>query len=484
MAATALQPSRYNISFQGFDGTACLFNSATLALVALHPDHAAAIKQLLADPFGAQAAAGGREWLEALLRGRFLVPEGTDEQAEFERLERRARHDTSHLIIYPFPTLSCNVACPYCFIGRQPVRMTEAIEASLLELVAAKAPAAQRLTAVWYGGEPLLELPRIRRLSAALMAEAAALGIDYDAGIYTNGHLLTRSVALELRRLGVRIVHTACDGPKEVHDQRRALADGGPTYDALLHNLQDIAGIFDRILLRVHIDRATAPGMERLFDDLHDRGFHHRQDVVIRFAPLEDEAPASVWATPVCYETPEYARIEAELARAALSRGLITVAYPFHRPVYCMARKENEFAVGPDGRIFHCLAEVGLADNATGALAAALPAPDPVGNTQRFRNDTFASKENCRICRILPLCAGGCAHNGFVRHGGRRGYCIGLKYNIVAVLRIYHALLMRARPTAAITYLVDPVEPERSLQSVWNLHGEPAEDALAPEPRA
>lgn len=479
MADTRLRASRFNLSLHGFDGTPLLFNSATLSLVALDPHQAPAIKDLIKNPETGGDVTKRAGWVEQLRHGRFLVAADEDELELFRRLEWATRQDPEHLVIYVFPTLSCNVACPYCFIGRQPQRMDRSIGEGLLELVAARGRDAERLTVVWYGGEPLLELERVKRLSFALMDLAARLGLAYDAVVYTNGHLLTPVVARELRDCGVMLVHTAFDGPRAVHDRRRFLADGQGTYDTLIRNLRDAEGIIDRFLVRIHIDRETAPVMHQLLDDLHASGFHQRRDVIIRFARLEAETPTSRSAAGYCYEPHEYARVEAELARAALSRGLLTVAYPFHRHVYCMARKENEFAIGPDGRLFHCLAEVGHAAKATGSLATAPPAPDPEGNTRRFREDTFATKENCRKCRILPLCAGGCAYNGAARFAGRRGFCISLKYNIVDVLQIYHALHRPKARGGEIMYVFDPVNPTGGSDWGWILDGE-----LVPGPPA
>jgi len=158
-----------------------------------------------------------------------LVPESRDERGEpLVRLLRSMVHWGDHLALTVVPTTACNFACPYCFEIEKPVKyMTEDVMDAVLSLVAERSP--KELVVVWYGGEPLLALSQIRRLSDRLIEYCAEAGAKYVSRIITNGYFLTKDVAAELRELHVYHAQVTLDGAEDMHDSRRCLRDGSQT---------------------------------------------------------------------------------------------------------------------------------------------------------------------------------------------------------------------------------------------------------------
>lgn len=94
------------------------------------------------------------------------------------------------------PTLGCNFDCPYCFENHYAGKMSAEVQdddvALAGRMIDASAP--ERMKVTWFGGEPLLAPEIVESLSQRLIALADERGIEYDAGIITNGYLLDQDI--------------------------------------------------------------------------------------------------------------------------------------------------------------------------------------------------------------------------------------------------------------------------------------------------
>ena len=99
------------------------------------------------------------------------------------------------------------------------------------------------LSVAWFGGEPLVGMPVIESLSQRIIALCKEKNVQYSASIITNGYLLTKEVAEKLKEYHVRSAQITVDGPKEIHDTRRPMANGQGTYDVIMEHLAETKGI-------------------------------------------------------------------------------------------------------------------------------------------------------------------------------------------------------------------------------------------------
>lgn len=77
-------------------------------------------------------------------------------------------------------------------------------EESLLSFTGELLHVKTSLSVTWYGGEPLLELETIDRLSQGVLELSSAERASYYARIVTNGYLPTRVTVERLLGLAVR----------------------------------------------------------------------------------------------------------------------------------------------------------------------------------------------------------------------------------------------------------------------------------------
>lgn len=151
---------------------------------------------------------------------------------KFHILSNRFYPRTLHLTINP--TLACNFNCEYCFESSHPVKhMSDNIEDDIIKFIKNK-DLVNKIKVTWFGGEPLLAFKRIISLSERILG----LGYDYSAGMITNGYLMTEDVIRKFKDLRIRTVQITIDGNETLHNKRRALKNGGKTYNKILDNIE------------------------------------------------------------------------------------------------------------------------------------------------------------------------------------------------------------------------------------------------------
>lgn len=75
------------------------------------------------------------------------------------------------------------------------------------------------LNVVWFGGEPLLAFNRMKSLTQKFLN----MDLVYEAGMITNGYLLTDRVIDHFTDMKIKSIQVTVDGLKDVHDGRRCL---------------------------------------------------------------------------------------------------------------------------------------------------------------------------------------------------------------------------------------------------------------------
>lgn len=402
MPGCALVPSRFNVEIapEGQDFRA-LYNTATGNYLVLESDLAGLYGRIQEGEVGAEA--GGR-----LLEAGFAVEDHVDEVAAVAQVFNGARQSrySPHLTVAP--TLDCNFGCPYCFESHIKGVMTPAVQERLIaftEWLADTVGAGAELSVSWFGGEPLMGLPVIRRLSRHFLAMRLDGRIDgYTADIITNGYGLTPKVCEILEACEVSQAQVTLDGPAEIHDTRRFLKRGhGATFDRIvanLHNLPDSV----RIAIRMNVDRTNMASAAALFEALEAGGIIGR--VAVDLSPVENFSAGP--AAPDVLSPREFADFKAKMVALSDARGWPLAATPPgpSMAAVCQVDSLNSFVVSAKGELFKCWAELENGGVAVGHLEdreswSALP---KMPLTER---DPFDDPE-CTSCALLPTCMGSC----------------------------------------------------------------------------
>lgn len=214
-----------------------------------------------------------------LIKYKILVPETEDEFKTIckENVISKSFNDILSFTIQP--TANCQFGCYYCGQNHVPHLMTEEVENFCLHRIknaASKNGRYKRLSITWYGGEPLLGLKVIEKLSMKIQKLCHDLKFKYRADMVTNGYLLQKDTFLNLLiRHHVKKYQITLDGVARTHDKRRILKhNGGKTFDVIYKNIKEIVRLpeyieYDaHITIRINIDKTNYLEVDELLNKL------------------------------------------------------------------------------------------------------------------------------------------------------------------------------------------------------------------------
>ena len=357
-----------------------------------------------------------------------------DEYAALETMGRAACAMPRAVGLTICPTMGCNCDCPYCFEDHVAGKMSAQVQDDVVALAERMldASSAKNLSVTWFGGEPLLATDVIAALSERLMALAAERGIEYDAGIITNGYLLTPEVVELLDRCKVASAQVTVDGMGPAHDATRRLANGGPTFERIIANLRDTKLPF-RVLIRHNVHESNLGEISQLEAFVTQLAEESGNDIMYYPAPVTDSDTAEERGEQVgilCGSDASEVAIRQESHRFRVGRGYYCGA----NTMWCVGIDANgnlqkcweiagkpafSFGTAHDWDPGQPFSTASNPNNLTGYLNTACPIPD----------------DECRECVWLPMCAGGCPHQRLI--GKRR--CVAFKDDPQAYVLALHA---------------------------------------------
>ena len=308
------------------------------------------------------------------------------------------------------PTLSCNLACTYCFQKDHPAagKMSAETEAAALAWIERQvvASGARKLLVVYIGGEPFLRKDFLVRTARALAAALGPRGVAFEWEITTNGVGLEADLLRQLSALGRGTVKVTLDGDRETHDSARVTRDGRGTFDAIFPALVAVARDCPEVALRIggNVRPGSAASCEKLLDRLEAAGLTGRFEW-IRFKPVLD---ASAGCAASCGS--QVAGTD-ELTQLAARRGVSREAPAgMDAVIPCELHWKRSFVIDPAGRIYKCLTVAGRPELALGTVHAGELTPDPLTAGRPW-------ERHCSDCPFVPVCLGGCLGGRYLQLG-------------------------------------------------------------------
>jgi uncharacterized protein len=426
------------------------FNCASCGLAVLNADTAPIFQALLeGNLLDVKTPAN---LVEEMRRGAFLIDDEIDEVARLEAIHWASRFQTNTLSLTIAPTLACNLRCLYCYEQdvRRGGRMSAETEQQIVDFCQANDRTLRHLSVVWYGGEPLLAKGIILHLARRFREMMDRREGTYTSSMVSNGYLLDRATALELREHGVEFVQVTLDGPPAVHDSRRPRVGGRGSFETILHNLTEIVDLL-RVVIRVNVDQTNQEMVPGLLDILEAEGLKHK--LGIYFAQLEAYEASHKAVAKRCFSDQSFSRVETQLYQLALERGWQIGKYPQPMATYCGATRLNAFVIDPWGNLYKCWNTIGDERRRVGHVSQVVTL-----NAEHVRwlvTSPF-KYETCRRCPILPICMGGCPYNTLVENVENVPRCERWRYNLRDILMLRYEMSRKQRQGQTA---VNPVQP-------------------------
>lgn len=455
MSNRLYRPSRFTVMTPHDAGGAVLYNSLRGSVFYVREPLAGRVHELLHNRSARFAADDGdperTRLIRALEERGYVVPDDHDESADAKELrdDRLARTDILELIL--MPTEACNFRCTYCYEDFALGHMLSGVRDGVRELVRRRhaSHGLEALRVSWFGGEPLVAFDVIEELSEYFVDFATRHGIDYRAGMTTNGYLLTPDIAERCVQLGIKQLQITLDGPRHSHDASRPLMGGGSTFDDIIANVRSLAqsDLDFSALLRTNFTPSNVGSVPELLEELG--GIVEGDD---RFSVIF--RPVGQWGGANDAETEAATGKAAEEAKLDLYQDARCHDLPSGdtrtlRPggSVCYAANPWSFLIRPNGIVNKCTVALRDAQNMVGRLA-----PDGELNLndrlmKLWTENDEAHDSGCQSCFFRPSCQG--AHCPLIRIQDGVRPCPPQKVWIGPNLKTYTDLVAAGRNEAA-----------------------------------
>lgn len=374
------------------------------------------------------------ELLADLRKGGYVVDADYDELAAIKYKLLSSRYTVTTMGLTIAPTSDCNFRCIYCYEkdSIKPITMSEQTQEELIEFVTQHIPYVKGLSVYWYGGEPLLAMDIIEKLSDVFMKLCEENKIEYSASMVTNGYLLTPENVEKLHKLKVSSIQVTLDGAAEDHDKRRFLKGGHPTFDRIIENLCAAKdSLPERVAIRINADRHNIDRVDNVIRILREKGL---EDKVQPYLAMVENSNDS-YNDNSCLRTNEFSKCEFDFT---MRNGLDIVGHtPQQLGHYCGADCCGSYVVNADGRIYKCWSDMGVVERSMGTVKDGLKDTPLMYNYMLY--DATEDPE-CRDCRYLPICMGGCMHRRIQIPDCR---CTDMKYGLDSFMSVIPEILER-----------------------------------------
>lgn len=364
--------------------------------------------------------------VEDLKKGSFLIDDGVDELTLLRYQLYKSRFDDTNMGLTIALTSDCNFRCIYCYEkdSLTPCKMSEETENKIVDLLKQQIGKIKRFSVTWYGGEPLLGLDSLQRLSKEFIKICDENQIAYSAGIVTNGYLLTLETYNILKECRVTGMQITIDGDEETHNQRRPLAGGQPTYQKIMSNLERLPYPTEmNISVRINIDGTNySKGMDVL-KELQER------DILKKVNPYL----AKVCDIDGCYNEEKcltsemYFNLSERFLHRSneLKQNNNFYQYPQRYYSYCGADRANSLVINANGDLYKCWEDIGKMHHCIGNINSTI---NPISTRQiEFLTTDPTLDSTCSKCKVLPICMGGCPTR---RLKGENDICVAYKDNL------------------------------------------------------
>jgi len=335
-------------------------------------------------------------------------------------------------------TLSCNLRCGYCFEqNKQAINLTSEDEDKIFQFVTSRLKDVEDgMEVSWFGGEPLLGIKSIERLSKRFIKLCTFQGKLYGAFIVTNGVLLNHENAKILKDSLVSSVQITIDGDRDTHNKMRPAPNNKGSYDDVINGIL-IAKEYFNVTIRINLNRNNIDSIPSL---LHELAALELFDIAINFSVIFADDYSSPDKSFLTHE--EFAIEEVKFSKLASSLGFNISAglESVESKVSCKALNPNHYIFEPRGYVHKCVSYLGDNSKAVGKIEENSFSPlKPIKIWKNYDIFTLHQPDNeddCLTCKYLPLCYGGCPKNRMAGYDKRKYICIPSRFNLIDMVKL------------------------------------------------
>lgn len=305
-------------------------------------------------------------------------------------------HNIHHLRVVLRMTDACNFRCPYCYQKHETVSLSDDKIQIIKKFLSDKYDSADNIEIHYFGGEPLLNYQGILDIDEFIQKNKGR----YNGTITTNGYLLNKEVILLLKGTCIESYQITLDGPPDIHNKSRVLANGNGTFYKLLENIKLLLTLTEaKLVIRMNLGKRNKDSVSELLEVLSKEEILNNTRVTVFFPQLHDYTSSNDNET--YYEKNEYFHALLDIMKLLLKYNKKVPKYG-PRNIACSMYKENTFIIGPDLGLEACTVQerkIGRLNKFGKAI---------YNQSLKEKELYYDIDEKCKKCILLPMCMGGC----------------------------------------------------------------------------
>ncbi len=406
-----------------------LFNTRTGALIQVPRDSRLKLSKSLLDVKKGKSIFQKRLF-NILYKGGFILDYEIDEYEEIRKIYTK-KTERSFLMLSIMPTLDCNMKCLYCFEKHRNISMNKNDFIPLLKFIDKRLSKIRELSIDWYGGEPLLEFDTIVNLQKHINYLCHKYKTESSFSMTTNGYLLTPNICDILVGEDIKTFQITVDGPREIHNSRRFLKSGEPSFDIIVSNLS-YAIKKSTVNIRVNIDKSNIKYMKELLVSFSSYGLQSANALIFKAIVPAD----GIDRFKNTYSISEFSKVSQDVLDLAIEMGFNVYFEPRNISEFCIVDLPEQWIIGADLYVYKCADHFNTQKDSIGKILknGSLELND---NINLWRSKKIFDDDDCRKCIYLPQCMGGCSLKKLIH---RKDWCPEEKYNLGNYVQHLHSL--------------------------------------------
>lgn len=332
-----------------------------------------------------------------------LIEDGIDEVEDMKQKINSAKYSPKTMTLFLSLTQKCNLKCIYCYQDSiREKNIGDYIDENNIEkiffMLKKKYSEMSKLNVVLFGGEPLLNKPRILTIIKKL-DELRSESLNVHISLITNGVELTQDFLNSTYKY-LNTIQITIDGKKEIHDTMRVFSNRSGSFDIIYENLKKAINLFKgRVALRINVNSNSISHIYDFIEQLESDNL--REYVSMSIVPIFDNQSTIALG---CNKG-----VEKELLEEVnnIYMFLAKRKFKFEKDFIegpCMVRHINSFAVDEELNIYECPGVLYKKSSGKITETGELKILD-----SRFYKFVNEEKKCINTCEYAPICFGGCS---------------------------------------------------------------------------
>jgi uncharacterized protein len=313
-------------------------------------------------------------------------------------------------------TQRCNLGCDYCYIGKRRSRMPLDVAERVVDFAYARTPADEIVEFGFFGGEPLLELELLRRITGLIESHRAHDPGRVRVTIVTNGTIFTPAIAAFVQEHGIAF-GVSCDGPPEVQDRHRRTATGRGSARLVERTIRVAAATLPRLMVN-SVYRpdtlAALPSCVSYLSSLGVRSIYLSPDFTAQWSAADAAALLGTYRAIADLHCGWYLAGDPHFI-SLIDTKVAVVLRGGYRPLERCRMGRGEFAFTPDGGIYPCERLVG--DGGERHRIGHIDRGLDLGRVLCHASGDGSRNPECLACPLRSCCMNWCGCSNYFASG-------------------------------------------------------------------